>query len=749
MMSLSSRMIRFLLISLIILSFFSFFVFALTFSEYEFLGERDYIRGDGIFNKNIVDDELTDSIIISNQAMIPLIDDLDNDGVNDIIIIDGSEIKIYYLDEDLDFKISDTYSSPFADDYQYMILNDIDEDGNNEIIVLDVDNHLAILNFNGSDISLVVNHTIDNGDIGVLNCDLGLCLLIMTDDDSSAFNTEADAWYYVFDETTIGTANNFHHRKADVNRYSLVCHPILPNIQIKDNDGNGTNNFIFSLLQVTSGIFDETAHIYYMTLSDDYTARIDYVLNHTIGYDETSIFSLGSCTSTQMHRYFTSPLVTNIKGTNPLGELETAIASSDNAEEFRIYTFKSNYATDGSFPTIAQADGTILSNIMKGNIFPDTDPNDEEWDLCVMGYSDVLNDMTLLCGSEHSGLFFDRAEEFDIVFDNYNISTTRGKYTSLAHLGQHLNDLTDGEDLNELICSYGVFKINYIGDNSLVEIYDSPRGEAVVIPIDYSNFGREDFLVLTETNLWYLDDGLSLKGAEIDYIWIDPCVRAVMKNRPNETDTIEIRIVVIDPDDNQVSAKIELYYGEAFEQDSGWRPNVSSGSTFTFLANINTSTSNSILRLSAVDTSNPDEIDIIDLSFVVSTDGFSRGDGCITEIDVSTSLEENLTADPTSLPNASLLFTGASNLDENLGLNIGNSNFYLLALFMIIAGVCFYGFKEKHSAVEVFGASAILFILGIGLGVSLGFLGVIWIFILVLFFIAIAVYGFRKMTIGG
>jgi hypothetical protein len=101
--------------------------------------------------------------------------------------------------------------------------------------------------------------------------------------------------------------------------------------------------------------------------------------------------------------------------------------------------------------------------------------------------------------------------------------------------------------------------------------------------------------------------------------------------------TVQVQVTVDDeqtPDNREndlVSARAYLYYGEVNQQNTSFTTNSSAGTTFPFSFIANVTTANSLLRVEARDTGNPDDLDVITRGFTVSTSGAVFGESSCTE----------------------------------------------------------------------------------------------------------------------
>ncbi len=112
-------------------------------------GESDYSQGEGIFGSNI--NFISRGVGTSGDTQIPLVADLDGDGTNEIIIVDGSTVRL--LNSSLGTK--DTLSTSISGLKSNVITFDVDGDGRREIMFAGDEQELIIvMDWNGTDLTL-------------------------------------------------------------------------------------------------------------------------------------------------------------------------------------------------------------------------------------------------------------------------------------------------------------------------------------------------------------------------------------------------------------------------------------------------------------------------------------------------------------------------------------------------------------------------------------------------------------------
>ncbi len=419
----------------------------------------------------------------------------------------------------------------------------------------------------------------------------------------------------------------------------MFCLPKIRSIEVADYDDDNTDEYIFTYEKYDSDGGSDIIYISYVDVNSSFTPIEEQAITITIAqFDDGT-----TCKTSNRGKWFTSPLVFDfITG----GDLETVIGIMKDPDEFLMYTCESTDVDEGDcerHPDILDADGEIISNVFRANAFTDTG----NVDFCVMGYINTTSTLDLLCSSQQAGGQDDLEFEYDIteLSNPYNITMDYGNYNVIAHAGEHKSITANGDALSEIITSFGIFEIDYELDNELLLVFEQPKENAVVLSVDAEGIGREDLIVLTRTNLWYIDDGFSSSGANITEYTVNPCVDSTWQVNTS----VGITVTASDPDGDDVNIRAILYSNNdtVNEQPSEWVV-VASGGSASFSFTANATVSSDIILLQANDTSNPTEIDEIELSFSVGVNGLVFGE-CTTEIDVveAAALVGVISEDPT------------------------------------------------------------------------------------------------------
>lgn len=518
---------RKIMFSLMIIVLFSFIVMAEE-SYNNFGGEgNDYFSSDlSKFNSEIKRDNKAATIALNNPQFMPLVADLDNDSIYEIILLVNNNIVLYQAnltDEGLiEFVFLKTFSTPNAeigDYYSNMITYDIDNDGLLEIIVHSVEaGRMYILNWNGS-------HINDTGfDYGtgwlsprsnsadaMLGCgDINGCILVHNDANAN-IGTAGDGirriWGYSFNETEINTegvsviASKSH--TPDGKAFCMPKHKSVPY-------GNDAYYIMYQ-----NGASQNLVKL---------TINSSYHVVSTLSANAENPMSSSNCgrgLST-----FTSPTLSQFSLEDD--GLEIAYAYQTNTNLFRMNVIKSNLNILDRYPQSATASGWIKSNVFVSNAFIDSDKSS----LCVVGFDESkepYGQVDILCADVRSIISgvqdntqfkyeFPEMPPFNITYDDV--------YTIISHSIQSIQS----NKLSEILTPYGIFVVDDVtvsqtlSCNELVasckaeRIWDMTRHldkESASISVDILGHGFEDIITLTETNLWYIDDGFVNQNAYI------------------------------------------------------------------------------------------------------------------------------------------------------------------------------------------------------------------------------------------
>jgi len=729
------------ILPLLLLIILPFFVSAYT--DYNLTGRDNTFKlGTGIFNENLEDVDIT-SVALTDGKLFPIVTDLNNDGENEIIIIDDISIRMF--DDDLDALGS---FSMQGDYYKSNIMSvDIDGDGFNEIVYADSQlERVYILNYtdgalvNQTSFSVVPASTSD-ADFMIGCCGTDRCLAVTPIDASPSGNGGMNI--IGFNSTEAGSA---YQSLGTHDEYGTYCPPYISQMTCTDYDNDGTDELIFSIMKFVYNGNDQLEIYMVNPLANTSYIIEDSITTSTCGAGNTInpfiAAGQGNCRS-DIPMLFTAPLVYDLE--TEYSGLEIAVGINIDDDEFKMCLYRSDGSFIDDYPEVWVADGVIISNVFLANAF--TDIGD---DFCVMGYDDEDEEIDLLCANERDAEEGSESREFKFSTQgNYNVSTDDNSvWAIMTHSVQESSSTqtiySHTGNLDEILTSYGVFEIDYTSIYavelplvySLNLIWQNPRDDGVLISSDVKKLnvegGSEDMIFMTNTNLYYFDDGRRNDPAYISSYTINPCLDSIWKLNTSVGDSI----TVTDPDNDLVSARAILYYGSGDEYDTGWIGNYSSGTEipFKFDNGANRTAGGAKLRLMAYDTANMGDIDIIDITFNVGLTGVEYGD-CTTESgDLSPDAEdeeEEAVNETSSLTPSDTNMVKTSIIEINAFLKIGLTGVWLLIMLifdivLITSGKdLFRGWESRY----IFTIIAILDIAWIILGTMLLIMPV-WIIIL-------------------
>lgn len=615
-------------------------------------GTLDFRLESGNFNSVITTDDAVTRTITA-RSLPPLSTDLDGDGIEEIILFDSGTVKIY---QNSDLTAVTGFTSPCTY-VSNMITFDIDGDSQTEIIFACEEREAVyMLNFTYPTLEQKYNLTLknlehttsdDRGEIIVQCGSTDNCVLVFTDR-SDIQTTVSNNWRLIargFNSTSIGASDLVLQEGcagACTGSQGVFCMPFIPVISYSDFDADGTSEYIFSVLIAVDDNEDSQYLIEAVSVSSALAVTEDLAISQDTF--EKSYGGTERCSTNNINKYVTATLVSDF--TLDTGE-EIVIGYMQDTDEYKIHLWKANGDFIDDYPEVSQADGVILSNPMILNALGDNNK-----DFCVFGYESADQELDLLCGSESNahislGISYESIEYKYDYTGMFNISTSFQAYENLAHAVQTSSETTSSShlgqnniNLDEVLTSYGVFSLDP-DDNfgtlevpprrSLVLIYQMPVDHLAPIMSDAENVGLADIIGVSSTNLWYIDDGFSNEGAQIDGYVINPCIDGVWK----QNTSVGVQITVVDDSNlDDVSARATLYYGSTKNRTSGWSANTTSGTTFQFFFTANDTISSGSLLLEGRDTENEDDVDSIELTISVGANGVEFGDCTTTAEDL-------------------------------------------------------------------------------------------------------------------
>ncbi len=700
-------------------------------TDYSQIGREntDYLTGTSIFNSGIGVNFDTSLLVMAKPLQPPLVVDLDGDGRPEIIIADGSTIKIF---QNKTLTAIDSFANAKLTGETSILTFDIDGDSEIEIIAVTQgeQGNIMILNYSDSTLTNQTDFLIGGSYLTghtVFNCKA-------TDDCLIAYSRKQDVLggqgVYATPFTSTGVGTQILLKNESGGAVGLACFPRIKHMAVQDYDKDGTKEYIFSFTAWETG--SSTSHNMYIEYinGDGSTANRELEINPVGGSGMFrcgvgSTFNEGasnvSCSDVSQApgACFTSPLVTDIDGG---GTLETVIGFMKDDNEFKMRSFTSGGSLIRTYPSTFDADGVIVSNVVKANVF---DNSVSGQDFCVMGYQNPTNVIDLLCASELSTVFsilgfpLAKSDEFfqNNSDPNFNLSRGYGDYNPMIHSGFYAG----GDTITEFATSYGIFQpiFNFFGGSEIDIIFSLPNEQGALIPVDAEGVGLMDLLYLTATNLFYYDDRFINSDGQITSFTINPCLDSTWKVNT----TVAITITVDDVDSDNVGARAILYDGISNEQDSDWSVNNTAGTSFSFsfVANETIGTADLVMR--GRDVENPDSPDVITRTFSVGTNGLEFGD-CVTSesFDLIPPVIVTTTTNPVDPNVEDNAIT--SSLDEMTGL-FGLGRFLTWIVVMIVFALAILIFAAQSKNFDLIIAAGIIVIvesLLIIMGIFLGYI---------------------------
>lgn len=541
----------------------------------------------------------------------------------------------------------------------------------------------SLINFNGTG-TTTTNVTINDEASAtsvyeaIVSCSAhNECIAIWSDALGASFRTRAK----LFNSTgSKGAVIDVRSSTTDAG-----CFPLIPEVSSADADNDGSEEYIFSQIFISSTVGDSSNDMIKYFILDKNGSQASKQIETTVGTYNLVDTGIGATTCSlstglgageyPVGKFVSSPLVYNFDGAIGNGQ-EIVLAHSLTPTTYEMVSYQYTGSQIDTYPEIQTADGRILSNPMRMNAFPDTSSTD----FCTLGFKQDDNILDLICASMLTGAT-PQTEEFMLSNSGLeNYTSSYQNFNAITHSVSDASDLTDGNNLDEILMTYGTFSLiwdeditpfNLLdGDNSLLTEWVNPLQGGTLLQIDAQGVGKDDIIGMTPTNLWYFDDGFVNENAAIDFYQVNPCIDRTWKLNTS----VNIQLRAIDPEDNAIQYKAILYDGDANELDSGYTNYLASGTiaSFSFIANKTIGTGT--LLLLAHDSEHPLTNDEAAVSFSVATDGAELGD-CTSIVNIEAAAADNGTD--------SILGTENLNVQDNAVRNVVddfNGLFHLGAL---------------------------------------------------------------------
>jgi len=679
-----------------------------------------YQLGIGQFNENLPAYD-TERRVLTTPRQIPLVSDLDNDGINEIIVIDSGNIRLYH-GRDLD--IVDTLGlSTSGEVLSNLIAYNIDDDDKIELIFTEIGTELIkIVEWNGTNFIVQTQHNISDltystGNAAVKCKSKENCIMVY----GSLASTPGSSLGRLF-----AVGFNSTYRGSELKLLSplwangVFCMPHINSIAVADYDSPPDTNLEYITTVSTN---DPSGDMVVYTLWLDVNESKNVSIENS-NSDTTSSLTHGTSCSNQIARAFTSPLTFD-SDNSPSNGLETFVGIMHDSDEFFIRKYDGNGVAVERFPLVLEADGRLVSNLFRADIFDDSG----NFDFCAVGYEKVDERMDILCGTDLDsvGLFDNVQFKFD-TDGTFNISESLAVYNNIAHSTQHKTQTI--HNIHEVINAYGIFELDFDSCSILTancdieRIWENPQGDSALISVDVEKVNKEDLIALTPTHIYYFDDLFSFTPAFIKNISFNPCINSQIK----QNSSFEIVVTVDDVDNDFVGARVIVYLDTPSEIDFNWSNNVTTefgDVEFPFSGVYDEIIGTGTIRAMARDVRQPTEIDIIDTPFSVGLNGVEFGD-CVTNlgfeiVEVEEEIEEEFLED---LRETDVIDNPVTNAMTTLQGLFGIGATLLWFIFMLIVTWGLWVTKVSESSPNTsFGVIIIANVLMLIIGTILGFIG--------------------------
>lgn len=555
--------------------------------------------------------------LTSIDSEVPYIADLNGDGLEEIIVRDGSSIAVFQNSTlDLVAGIDTGLSFPYSN----LEIFDIDGDSDKEIILAG-GKTIKYWSYNGS--ALVLENTLavtwaafSTESYPMIRCrDTDECIWVA----------------YRLNEYRFITFSSAATNQASVNLETgganeYMCHAKFRNIVLANLDDTGEKEFVMSGILHNTGSQDEL-NIYAVWINSTNLADASLLWKKTIlSY---SISQSGNCGL--YSPWLTAPTVYDWNLLNGNKD-EVAITYRDSETSAKIAILYPQGTGVSTYDTVPSG-GDIWETTTISNPIPlDYISSTSRPDVCMMG-----RDTNGICGlfcSAFDYLIFALDTEFTYPFEACPESE-QDSYTQVIHSGNVSPYST--KTAADIITPFGIytlFNVNsqYCEDNictaGIIPLAAFiQNGTTIVADADGSGLG--DIIIRDRTALYYIDDNKINQPGYIESVSFNPCLP---EDIVKVNTTIKINVIAEDEDGDNVDARAILYNGESYNQTynySGvYKPH---GFNFLFPFTASNVQNNAELKVCVRDETYPDVEDCEIIPFSVGADGASYGDSVCTQ----------------------------------------------------------------------------------------------------------------------
>ncbi len=684
--------------------------------QYPYFGyNNDFTTESGFFTETLFTSN-TYSRGLTDPAGFPVVGDLNNDDIKEILISDKNNLKIYHYDSNSDDNkliLIDGFNVGFEiEDIEIAYLNDPNF---YEYAVVSGGKNIRFIKYNGT-----VMEEVGSGYSGVSSVSTitkpsciiddgnGYCVFSYT----TIHNNRCRNYFVMIDETGTLSSTETTSESCYNERYYNSDKGVIANI-----DNYGDLEYIHSFYKWTGAQSRQMIEVVTFNSSGSYASFKTGGVNSGVAYPNGKP---------------TNVLVANFDGLASNG-LEMVVGYHKDADEFKIYMYTAGGALFDTYPEVVECDGVHMSNPIMGNFFEDTG----RIDFAIMGYGyDDETEIDICTGSAQTGGI--ETEEYFIESDEVIITSSGVMNEKILATNQKTTN-----ELDEIVVSEYIIEIDGTGGTLELEldeelVYQIGEPQSSYLFIDFKDAGRTDIIGLNDNALFFINDGYETRGVNKLEYDIDPCI-----SQWEIGTQYEIKLTPFDYESDQVQARVIMDYGSSNEYDHNWSSLFDSGSSIIFygggsLNNTNYTTSSAILRIEARDTSNPENVYSKEFVYSIGLEGNVFGE-CITSGGAGTTIDdiEEQLAQQEATEELEERLIGALNKLPVVGGFLGSVFSMLLLWLILVIAVIIGTFKATHNDM----LSGIIGIMVFFIGVVIAIVPLFWVlvFIILSFIIAVAV----------
>lgn len=698
-------------------------------------GESGLYDGDTAIFTNTLTTETYYVSPATNAAFMPLVEDLDGDGIKEIVTLEGGSVV---LRNGIDMAASNFVDSiPYPQDttwnFEKMLIYDLDGDGYKEVhLLLPTSEVIQILEYNGTEFYEEAEHNFSayhyDADC-IFNCIAEGCGIICGKNQAVS-----NTWTYYgigYDISGIYPTTVIDHTYKEL---GYTCLPAEPLLSSGDLNGDGTNELVFSFMQMdVVDLPNADLEVFVVSVQINGSGHLklsDYV-NFDTGADG---LSLDDCYNMNFNntRTITAPVVTNLDGNPNTEEIVVGYDVGDDSGESSSYNlgmfdYNLDLIRDFGGGILNYARGDIVSNVIVGDFFSDTGSGD----FCILAIADPdNNDLELMCASPYTSepplgyeyAFFEIEAAWDFSVGGY--ATYPLDYQHIIHTIE-VDNTNEG---NEILTTWGTYELDFsactlLSRCNLRELWVNDRQGMTVIPVDYQGNGLSDIIGLSDKGIFYIDDNYNNRPPQFATdVSIDPCPPTIKNGS-----TIKINFGVTDTEGDPIEAWFTLWDGASYLYNSS-RQTVESGEYVDFVPYndyLNFTTTNGRLTLYIQDDDEDNSPVNQSYTIVVNPYGNEYGTGYSCNEAVETPVisgsgdtctsNEDCTGNLVCRANICQQYTEEEIIDavlppdtvpEVLRPLIGLA-FIIAVIWVVFAGLNEFGFTDSRAAIYIGGLAAI------------------------------------------